>query len=288
MKRAIVVGTGAGGATVAKELQGKFDVTVLEAGKEFRPFGADLNFLAKARGTGLLFDGREIRFLFPPMKIEKPPGEMILVRGIASGGTTNLAAGNAVRADADLKALGIDLDAEFEELGREIPISTAHRKTWRNSTRRLFGICRDMGLDPQVTPKFVDFTKCKRCGRCVLGCPEGAKWDSRHFLDTALLGGARVEVGCSVENVIMSGGEAIGVRARQGWKRQVFHADLVVLAAGDSGRRRSSTDRGSRQTLVFLLTRCSALPLNRNRPGRTGSPHAVCHSAGPVHHLSLF
>ena len=29
-KRAIVVGSGAGGATVAKELQGAFDVTVLE------------------------------------------------------------------------------------------------------------------------------------------------------------------------------------------------------------------------------------------------------------------
>ena len=32
MQTAIVVGSGAGGATVAKELQGAFDVTVLEAG----------------------------------------------------------------------------------------------------------------------------------------------------------------------------------------------------------------------------------------------------------------
>jgi choline dehydrogenase-like flavoprotein len=37
MKHAIVIGSGAGGATVAKELQGKFDVTVLESGKEFQP-----------------------------------------------------------------------------------------------------------------------------------------------------------------------------------------------------------------------------------------------------------
>ena len=235
MKRAIVVGTGAGGATVAKELQGKFDVTVLEAGGEFRPFGADLGFVAKVRRAGLLFDEREIRFLFPGMNIEKPAGEMVLVRGIASGGTTNLAAGNAVRADGDLQAIGINLDAEFEELNREIPISTDHRKKWRNSTRRLFGICQEMGLDPQVTPKLVDFKKCRRCGRCVLGCPEGAKWDSRHFLDTAILAGARVEVDCRVDKVLIEGGEAIGVEARQGWKRHVFHGDLIVLAAGGFG-----------------------------------------------------
>ena len=33
MKRALVIGSGAGGATAAKELQGAFDVTVLEAGE---------------------------------------------------------------------------------------------------------------------------------------------------------------------------------------------------------------------------------------------------------------
>ena len=36
MKRALVIGSGAGGATAARELQGAFDVTVLEAGEEFR------------------------------------------------------------------------------------------------------------------------------------------------------------------------------------------------------------------------------------------------------------
>ncbi|HTY57884.1 MAG TPA: GMC family oxidoreductase N-terminal domain-containing protein [Bacteroidota bacterium] len=235
MKRAIVVGTGAGGATVAKELQGNFDVTVLEAGKAFRPFGVDLGFMASVRRAGLLFDEREIRLIFPGMNVEKPPGGMVLVKGIASGGTTNLTAGNAVRMDGDLKALGIDLDPEFEELSREIPISTDHRKKWRNSTRRLFAVCREMGLEPSVTPKLVDFAKCKRCGRCTLGCPEGAKWDSRHFLETALLGGARVELGCSVDRVVIERGEALGVEATQGWRRQVFRGDLVVLAAGGFG-----------------------------------------------------
>lgn len=235
MKRAIVVGTGAGGATVAKELQGKFEVTILEAGGEFRPFKVDLTLLARARATGLFFDEREIRFLFPPMRIEKTAGGMVFVKGIASGGTTTLATGNAVRVDSDLKALGIHLDAEFEELHREIHISTRHQHVWRNSTRRLFQICLEMGLDPQVTPKMVDYTKCKRCGRCVLGCPEGAKWDSRRFMEEALKNGARVEFNCRAEKVLISGGAALGVEARQGWKRKTFGADLVVLAAGGFG-----------------------------------------------------
>ncbi len=235
MKRAIVVGSGAGGATAAKELQGKFDVTVLEAGGEFRPFGGNLRFIEKARSSGLFFDEREIGFLFPPMRIRKTIQGMVLVKGIASGGTTTVATGNAVRVDGDLKALGIHLDAEFEELQREIPISTEHAKMWRHSTRRLFDICLGLGLNPRITPKMVDYAKCKRCGRCVLGCPEGAKWDSRRFLDIACRHGARVEFNCGVQKVLISDGEACGVEVRQGWRRKTYPADLVVLAAGGFG-----------------------------------------------------
>ena len=169
------------------------------------------------------------------MKVQKATGGMVLVKGIASGGTTTLATGNALRVDSDLKAVGIQLDAEFEELHREIAITTAHQKIWRSSTRRLFEICLELGLSPQVTPKMVDYTKCKRCGRCVLGCPEGAKWDSRRFLEIALQHGAHVEYNCRIQKVLISKGEAVGVEVRQGWKRKTIPADLVILAAGGFG-----------------------------------------------------
>ena len=38
-KSVIVIGSGAGGAMAAKELQSKYDVTVLEEGRAFHPFG---------------------------------------------------------------------------------------------------------------------------------------------------------------------------------------------------------------------------------------------------------
>ncbi len=71
MKTAVVVGTGAGGATIARELQGAYEVTVLEAGGEFRPFAASLAVPEALKRIGLLFDEREIRLMFPAMKIDR-------------------------------------------------------------------------------------------------------------------------------------------------------------------------------------------------------------------------
>jgi choline dehydrogenase-like flavoprotein len=232
MKRAIVVGSGAGGATAAKELQGAYAVTVLEAGGDFRPFSAGLPLLETVRRAGLLFDEREIQLVFPSMQIRKMHDGMVLVNGLALGGTTTLSAGNALRMDGDLRALGIDLDAEFEEIYREIPVTADHQKRWRKTTRRLFDICQELGLAPRPTPKMIDFGRCASCGRCVLGCPHGAKWDSRVYLDAAIAGGAEVVRGCRVEKVAVRGGTAIGVEARIGLSRRFYPADLVVLAAG--------------------------------------------------------
>ncbi len=231
MRRAIVVGSGAGGATAAKELQGKFEVTVLEAGKEFRPLSLSLPTMERLKRIGLLFDEREIQLIFPAMQIRKTE-DMILVNGIGLGGTTTLCTGNAVRMDQDLRASGINLDAEFEEIYQEIPITTEHQKRWHKHTRRLFEICQEMGLNPRPTPKMGNYDRCISCGRCVFGCPQGAKWDSRRFLEMAQQKGAQVITGCKVERVVIEDGRATGVWAKEGWARRFYPADLVILAAG--------------------------------------------------------
>jgi choline dehydrogenase-like flavoprotein len=231
MKRALVIGSGAGGATAAKELQGSFEVTVLEAGGEFQPMSLNLRTMEHLKSTGLLFDERETHFAFPTMQIRKTP-DMVLVNGIGTGGTTTICCGNGVRMDQDLRAIGIDLDAEFAEVFQEIPISTAHQKLWRKHTRQLFQICQDMGLEPVPMPKMGAFERCKSCGRCIFGCPEGAKWDSRQFLDAAVAKGAELIMGCRVESVEVEEGRAMGVWARRGLLSRFYPADLVILAAG--------------------------------------------------------
>jgi choline dehydrogenase-like flavoprotein len=258
VKHAIVVGSGAGGATVAKELQGRFAVTVLEAGKEFRPFTLGLPAIERVKKIGLLLDEREMALFFPTLQIRKTL-DMVLVNGIGLGGTTTICTGNALRMDQDLMALGIDLDDEFEEIAREIPITTAHQKRWHKHTRRLFEVCYELGLDPQPMPKMGDYERCINCGRCIFGCKKGAKWDSRRFLQLALDRGAQVVTRCRVERVAISNGHATGVEARHGRRRHFYPADLVVLAAGGLGTPVILQNSASPASRACLQTPCSAL-----------------------------
>jgi choline dehydrogenase-like flavoprotein len=92
-----------------------------------------------------------------------------------------------------------------------------------------------MQLDPSPTPKMGDGEKCVSCGRCILGCGFGAKWDSRTYLADAVRRGARVLTDRSVEYLVFDGGRATGVVARHGLRREFVPADLVVLAAGGLG-----------------------------------------------------
>jgi choline dehydrogenase-like flavoprotein len=231
MKKAIVIGSGSGGATAAKELQGKFEVTIMEEGKEFHPFSQNLVTIEKIKKTGLFFDERLIRLIFSYMKIDMAANHMVMVRGIGFGGTTTLSTGNRLRQDHDLKQIGINLDPEFEELSREIPESTSHQKTWHQPTREVFAICQSMKLNPVVTPKMAIREKCTGCGRCILGCPAGAKWDSRIFLKTAQEKGAKLVSNCRVRKVRIENRRAVGVETSRGY----YPADLVVMAAGGLG-----------------------------------------------------
>jgi len=261
-KTAIVVGTGAGGAVMAKELQGKYDVTILEAGSTFRPFSMPVDKMAKLRITGLYFDERMIRLLLPNMLVEKSK-DMVMVRGIGLGGTTTLATGNAVRCDGALKGIGIDLDEQFEELYHELPITTEHQKYWTPATTKMYSIFESMGLNPVVTPKLLDASRCVGCGHCAIGCPAGAKWDTRSLVEEAVTAGARLITGCKVQGLEISGNTVTGVHAAVHGRKTVFHADLVVLAAGGFGTPVILENSGiaCQETLFVDPVLCVAGPL---------------------------
>ena len=257
MKKVIVIGSGAGGATAAKMLSEHFDVTVLEEGKAFKPFSLPMDKLAKFRKTGVYLDERMIQLLLPNMRIDKEP-EMVMVYGRGLGGTTTLATGNAIRADEGLKALGINLDEEFMELYEELPITTDHQRYWSSITKKTFKVMEEMGLEPKPMPKLLRPNKCTRCGHCSIGCPTGAKWDTREMLD-----GIRVVTGCKVTKIDIDDRQARRVHAVKGMRPVTFEADIVIVAAGGMGTpdilRNSGID--CQPTLFVDPVLCVAAPM---------------------------
>ena len=230
--RAIVVGTGAGGATAARELaKNGYEVIILECGKEFKPFRRLLSVGNPLRKVGLLGDEKTITRLFPPMNTIRSANDLVLVRGLATGGSTVLSCGNMVRAEHGLKEIGLDLTPEFEEIEKDIGIMEFPKERWQQITKDMYDSAEKLGLEPKSTPKAVDSVKCVSCGYCELGCTTGARWDSRRFLDEAIQKGAKLHTSSPVEKVIFEDNQAKGVFV----KSRSIKADLVILSAGGIG-----------------------------------------------------
>ena len=241
----------------AKMLASRFDVTVLEEGKVFKPFSLPLEQLAKFRKTGVYFDERLIQLLLPNMRIDRAK-EMIMVYGRGLGGTTTLATGNAVRADEGLKKIGIHLDEEFDELYRLLPITTDHQQRWSTITRRTFDVMTQMGLAPEPMPKLLHTKECRMCGHCSIGCPTRAKWDTRELLE-----GLHVQTGCKVVKIDIDGRQATRVHVRKGMRQFTMEADYIIVAAGGYGTpdilRNSGID--CQPTLFVDPVLCVAAPM---------------------------
>lgn len=235
--KAIVVGSGAGGSTAALELsKNGYNVTILEAGGEFKPFTRFLTWAEPLRRIGLLGSEQTISKLFPPIKIIRSEKELALVRGITTGGSTAISCGNIVRTQRGLEELGLNLNPEFRELEEKIIVRTFPHERWRPVTRKMFYAAEELGFNPHKTPKAVDSLKCKSCGLCEMGCATGARWDSRKFLNEAVDNGAVIKIKTPVKKIIIENGKAVGVIA--GTEPENFiniRADVIVLAAGGVG-----------------------------------------------------
>jgi choline dehydrogenase-like flavoprotein len=234
--KAIVVGSGAGGGVAARELaMNGFDVTILEAGKSFKPFTRRLTMTEPIRKAGFLGGEKTISHIFPYMDVMRSERDLVLVRGIGTGGCTTLSCGNIVRADRGLKKIGLDLTPEFEELEKIIGVQPFPKKRWRPLTRNMFESAKDLGLNPHSTPKAVEARLCTSCGLCEMGCSTGARWDSRRFLNDAMKMGALLRTSSPVQRVVIENGRAKGVVTKSGRSTETIEGDVVVLAAGGIG-----------------------------------------------------
>ena len=112
--KAIVVGSGAGGATVAYELANKgFEVTILEAGKPFSPLTHKISWLSPLRGTWLLKDTNSIKTVFPHYQVTRSSDDLVIFTGVTEGGSTSISCGNMVRAEHGLNEIGLRFNSRI-------------------------------------------------------------------------------------------------------------------------------------------------------------------------------
>jgi choline dehydrogenase-like flavoprotein len=228
----IIVGSGAGGATLARDLSRKGrDVLIVEAGEDKFPL---------------------------PLTIAKSQENIGIFEVFGAGGATVLCNGNGVRAlERDLASMGVELDDEYRELEAELPIAPiAESLLTERGSLRLLEILRPSEYRLERMPKFIDPAKCVGCGMCSVGCPHGAKWDARVFLRDAVSHGADVVYNTRVEQVRIENGRAVGVQAMGPTGMVRLDADFVVLAAGGLRTpvilKKSGFDNAGRKLFVDL------------------------------------
>ncbi len=224
---AIVVGSGPGGASVARELAraGK-RVLILEQGSA-APLAGTVSQMARiaavpGRGAFIHRDAS------------------LLVQGINAGGSSTINFATAADPPAALFAAhGVSLAAALAELRAELPIGPLPDTLVGPMAVRIAQGAQSLGLAWGKLEKMIRPQLCRSgCWRCAYGCPFGAKWTARDFIDQALGHGATLLDGATAKRALLDGGKAVGIEYERGGQRQRALAGLVVLAGGGLGSPR--------------------------------------------------
>lgn len=220
----VIVGSGAGGATLARELarRGR-DVLVVERGKREQKIGSFRDCLRYYDAT-------------PARTPARSQEGVILWRTFMAGGSTVVSCGNGIRClEKELAELGVDLSAELDEAEKELGVATIDERLLSEGSNALRDAAASLGYRMDPMPKFIDPVRCAKCGRCTLGCVHGGKWTALEYIDEAETQGAVTMYGARVERVLITNGKARGVSAVGPDGRHEIAADAVILAAGGLG-----------------------------------------------------
>jgi choline dehydrogenase-like flavoprotein len=220
----IVVGSGPGGGTVARELAQRGEhVLILERGPN-RPISGTSPQMMR-------------EMMVPGKSLLITPKLLGLVRGITAGGSSIFYYATAFEPNHEiLDKHGVDIRSEVEEAKAELPYGELADDLIGPMASRIMESAQDLGYGWKKLPKLVFQEHCRPdCDKCTLGCPYGAKWSSRFFLDEAVDNGAVLLDRTRVERVLVEDGEAVGVEAVSSGGRQRYRGSKVVLSAGGVG-----------------------------------------------------
>lgn len=220
----LIVGSGAGGATVARELakKGKHPL-VVETGKLEKSVGT-------YRHSSKYYDAHGIGiFKLPKMSREGT----VLWRTFMAGGSTVVSCGNGVRClEKELSELGADISTELAETEEELHVAPIANKLLSDGSREIMKASQELGYHMELMPKYIDPKACRKCGKCTLGCPNNAKWTALDYLKEAEANGAQIMYGHKCLSVIIENGRARGIRVMGPQGEENIMAETVVIAAG--------------------------------------------------------
>ena len=229
-----VIGTGAGGAPVARALaEAGARVAVLEDGDRV-PRSA-----LTARPRDMM--ARLYRDAGQTVTLGRPP--IVIPTGRAVGGTTLVNSGTCFRVPHDVqecwaRELGLEalgpgsLDAHFAQVERELHVA---RVTPELAGRNAL-IARRGAERLGWSGRFIDRNarNCRGSGVCAFGCPTGAKQHTgATYMAWADAAGATTYTATRAAQVVVRDGRARGVLARtRAGGRLTVDAPRVVVAAG--------------------------------------------------------
>ncbi|HSN28875.1 MAG TPA: GMC family oxidoreductase [Kofleriaceae bacterium] len=228
----VVIGSGAGGSTVAAELsEAGFDVIVVEEGSYYstRDFTADTSAMVRQ----LYRDGGAT------MAIGNPP--VMYQEGRAVGGSTVINGGMSWRTPERVldrwQKSGLDISAKemepyFERVEKRIHVAGMDDEAIGQDNRLL-----KKGADAKgwkIIGNLRNQAHCVGSNRCAFGCPTGAKQSALvSYVPRALHYGARVYADVKVDRITRHGKRATGVMGRSAAGFNVaVRAKLVVAACG--------------------------------------------------------
>jgi choline dehydrogenase-like flavoprotein len=227
----IIVGSGPGGATLARELATAGQrVLILERGRDWRGhplYGTYPGALLYADRHALLFTREGLN----------------IVRPLMVGGATTMYAGCSAPPPPWLKSRhGVDVEDDARALVDELRIAPLPPELRGAASTRVADAAVSLGMDWQPQDKFMLPARAQKfdcAARCLLGCRCGAKWNAAEFVDEAIAAGATLRTRTRVARVLVEGGAVYGVtgtRPERGVRR-VFEAraSRVILAAGGLG-----------------------------------------------------
>lgn len=205
----VIVGTGAGGGLLARELaKNGIEVIIFEKGPYI-----------------------ESKDAFNYYNTYNPDIDLLATSCV--GGSTIVSMANMVRAlDEELHEFGIDLTNEYEYVEELVGVHELDDSHIGRGTQLFFDAAKELGLDVCKMPKAIREEECIQCGKCAFGCPVNAKWSARDFVDEAVDAGATLMSEAKVMDIILCNMEACGIRYVQDGEEKILKTDKIVLCAG--------------------------------------------------------